>query len=87
MRREEITLESISIEPEGLHGDGSVYDTIVFRVFDKDHPNSFTVPISVNTDQYAAREIEGHARFVFHRIMRAVTEATRAWDDLDPRPL
>lgn len=87
MRVEEVSLESIAIEPEGGHKGTAVYDTVLFRVFDRGHPNSFVVPVSVNTDQYPAEEIEGHARFVFHRLMKAVAEATKDWDRLDPRPL
>jgi hypothetical protein len=87
MRIEEVTLETITVEPEDGHADNAVYDTVVFRVFPADHPNSFRVPVSVNTEQYPAEAVEDHARFMFHRIIRAVAEATRDWDALDPRPL
>lgn len=86
MRIEEITLESVTIEPEGGHPDASVYDTVTFRVFDPQHPNSFRIPVSVNADQYPSEAIEDHARFVFHRLVRALADATRDWDSYDPRP-
>lgn len=87
MRVEEITLESVTIEPEDGHADASVYDTVTFRIFPDGHPNSFRVPVSVNADQYPAEAIEDHARFVFHRLMRALAAATKDWDKLDPRPM
>ena len=87
MRPEEVTLESISIEHPDGHRDQAVYDTVRFRVFPPDHPNSFVVPISVNTDQYGQGEVERHARFGFHRILRSLAEATREWDRLDQRPM
>jgi hypothetical protein len=86
MRIEEVTLETVTIEPEGGHRDRSVYDTVTFRVFPPDHPNSFRVPVSVNTEQCPSEAVEDQARFVFHRLIRAVAEATREWDALDPRP-
>ncbi len=87
MRIEEINLEAVSVEAEGGHTDRSVYDTVTFRVFPRGHPNSFCVPVPVNTDQYPAEAVEDHARFMFHRLIRAVAEATRPWDAFDPRPL
>ena len=87
MRKEEVTLEKVTVEPEDRHHDRSLYDTVSFRVFPADHPNSFIVPVPVNTDQYPAEQIEDHARFTFHRLIRAVAEATKDWDALDPRPL
>jgi hypothetical protein len=87
MRIEEVTLEEVTVEPEGGHRDRAVYDTVTFRVFPAGHPNSFRVPVPVNTDQYPPEAIEDHARFMFHRLIRAVAEATRDWDALDPRPL
>jgi hypothetical protein len=86
MRPEEVTLESISIEGRRGHRDQAVYDTVCFRIFPPDHPNSFVVPISVNTGQYGKDEVERQARFVFHRILRSLAEATQEWDRLDQRP-
>lgn len=86
MRIEEVTLESVTVEDEDGHADRSIYDTVTFRIFPPDHPNSFRIPVSVNADQYPPEAIEDHARFVFHRLVRALAEATREWDELDPRP-
>ena len=80
MRPEEITVETIDIEPPGLHPDLSSYETVVFRVLPAGHPNSFTVPISVNLSQFPAQEAQAHARFVFHRLMRSLSQVTQDWD-------
>jgi hypothetical protein len=80
MRPEEITVETIDIEPPGLHPDLSSYETVVFRVLPAGHPNSFTVPISVNLSQFPAQEAQAHARLVFHRLMRSLGQATQDWD-------
>lgn len=83
MRIEEITVEAIAVEPPNAHHDLSPYETVVFRVLPADHPNSFTVPVSVNLSQYGAHDAQGQARFVFHRLMRALAETTAAWDRHD----
>jgi hypothetical protein len=44
------------------------------------HPNSFVVPISVNLDRYEPDGVKEQARFVFHRLMRALAHATQGWD-------
>ena len=84
MRPEEITVETIDIEPPGLHADLSSYETVIFRVLPGDHPNSFTVPISVNLSQFAPQDAQAQARFVFHRLMRSLASATQDWDRTDP---
>lgn len=83
MRPEEITLQSIRIERPDRHPDLATYQTATFRVLPPDHPNSFVVPVSVNLDQYGPDEVEEQARFVFHRLMRALAETTQAWDRRD----
>jgi hypothetical protein len=83
MRIEEITVESIAVEAPFVHHDLSPYETVVFRVLPADHPNSFTVPVSVNLDQFSAHDAQSHARFVFHRLMRALADATAPWDRAD----
>lgn len=80
MRIEEITVETIDVEAPNTHRDLSAYETVVFRVLPADHPNSFTVPVSVNLSQFGAQDAQGHARFVFHRLMRALADATAPWD-------
>jgi hypothetical protein len=84
MRPEDITVETIDIEPPGLHADLSPYETVVFRVLPASHPNSFTAPISVNLSQFPAQEAQAHARFVFHRLMRSLSQATQDWDRAEP---
>jgi hypothetical protein len=86
MRVEEITVETIDVEPPGLHADLSSYETVIFRVLPADHPNSFTVPISVNLSQFSAHEAQAQARFVFHRLMGALAQATAAWDKASEQP-
>ena len=83
MRPEEITVETVDIERPGVHPDLSTYETVVFRVLPADHPNSFLVPVSVNLSQFPPQEAQGQARFVFHRLMRSLAEATREWDRAD----
>jgi hypothetical protein len=80
MRVEEITVERIDIEPPGAHADLSTYETVVFRVLPADHPNSFTVPISVNLSRVSAHEAQAHARKVFHHLMRSLGQATATWN-------
>lgn len=84
MRPEEITLESVQPERPDQHPDLATYRTATFRVLPADHPNSFVVPISVNLDQYGPSEIEEQARRVFHRLMRALAQATQGWDQDAP---
>lgn len=83
MRIEEITVETIDVEPPNTHRDLSPYETVIFRVLPADHPNSFTVPVSVNLSQFGAHDAQVQARFVFHRLMRALAEATAPWDRSD----
>jgi hypothetical protein len=85
MRVEEISLESIALERPDARTDSGAYNTVTFRVLPPDHPSSFVVPIAVNLAQYPPGEIETHARFVFHRMMKAFADATSAWDRPDPR--
>jgi hypothetical protein len=80
MRVEEITVEAIDIERPGGHADLSTYEIVVFRVLPTEHPNSFTVPISVNLSQVSAHEAQAHARMVFHHLMRSLGQATAVWD-------
>lgn len=80
MRIEEITVETVAIEPPHRHPDASSYETVVFRVLPPDHPNSFTVPVSVNLSQVGAQDAQRQARFIFHRLMRALAEASAPWD-------
>lgn len=84
MRQEEITVETVDIEPLHRHPDASPYETVVFRVLPADHPNSFTVPVSVNLSQFPAPVAQRQARLVFHRLMRALSQATADWDDVEP---
>lgn len=83
MRLEEITVETIDVEAPNIHHDASPYETILVRVLPADHPNSFTVPISVNLNQFGAHHAQAHARFVFHRLMGALAQATTPWDRAD----
>jgi hypothetical protein len=80
MRPEEITLESIEVERPDQHPDLATYRTAAFRILPADHPNSFVVPISVNLDQYTPEEVETQARFIFHRLMHALAQATQGWN-------
>jgi hypothetical protein len=79
MLAEEITVQTIHIEPPGVHPDASTYETITFRVLPQEHPNSFTVPVSVNLDQFPASQAQAQARRVFHDLMTALANATRDW--------
>jgi len=76
MRIEEITVETIDVEAPNTHHDLSPYETVVFRVLPPDHPNSFTVPVSVNLSQFGAHDAQVQARFIFHRLMKALADAT-----------
>lgn len=83
IRQEHIHIDSISPETSPGHEDASRYVTVVFRVLDRDHPNSFQVPVSVNVDQFDDGDVEQHARYVFHHLMRTLAETTSAWRALD----
>jgi hypothetical protein len=80
MQPTEITLQSIQVERPDQHPDLATYRTARFRVLPADHHNSFVVPISVNLDQYGPDGIEDQARLIFHHLMKALAEATTAWD-------
>jgi hypothetical protein len=79
-----ITLDHIHVEdvqPQSPVKNG--YATITFRVLEKDHPNSFVVPVLVNTSQIDSSALTNHARYVFHHLMRTLSETTRSWEALD----
>jgi hypothetical protein len=79
-----ITLDHIHVEDVQLQGaakDG--YARVTFRVLDKDHPNTFVVPVLVNTSQIDPSALTNHARYVFHHLMRTLSETTRTWEALD----
>ena len=79
-----ITLDHIHVEDVQLQGvakDG--YAMVTFRVLEKDHPNSFLVPVPVNTTQIDESALTNHARYVFHHLMRTLSETTRNWETLD----
>lgn len=80
IRQEHIHIDSILPEAAPGHDDASRYVTVVFRVLDPDHPNSFKVPVSVNIDQFDEGDVERHARHVFHHLMRTLSETTSAWE-------
>jgi len=82
IRQEHIHIDSVSPETTPGHDDASHYVTVVFRVLDRDHPNSFQVPVSVNVDQFADGDVEQHARRVFHHLMRTLAETTCDWEAL-----
>ena len=79
-----ITLDHIHIEsigPEVVgHDDPSRYVTVTFRVLEKDHPNSFLIPVSVNIGQFDGKDVERHARYVLHHLLRTLAATTAAWD-------
>ena len=79
-----ITLDHIHVDEVKLEGsakDG--YATVTFRVLEKDHPNSFVVPVPVNLSQVDPSALTNHARYVFHHLMRTLSETTRNWETLD----
>ena len=79
-----ITLDHIHVEDVQLHGAGKDgYAVITFRVLEKGHPNTFLVPVLVNTTQIDASALTNHARYVFHHLMRTLSETTRSWEGLD----
>ena len=76
-----IHIQSIGPEVAPGHDDPSRYVTVSFRVLEMDHPNSFVVPVSVNIDQFRGdADIERHARYVLHHLLRTLAETTQAWD-------
>ena len=75
-----IHLETIGPETSPGHDDPSRYVTVTFRILEKDHPNSFVVPVSVNIGQFDGQQIERHARYVLHHLFQTLAETTRAWD-------
>ena len=80
--QDHIHIESIGPETGPGHEDSSCYATVVFRVLEAGHPNTFLVPVSVNTAQFGEDHIERQSRYVFHHLMRTLAESTRAWDGL-----
>ena len=79
-----ITLDHIHVEDVQLHGVGKDgYATVTFRILEKDHPSTFLVPVLVNTTQIDASALTNHARYVFHYLMRTLSETTRGWEALD----
>jgi hypothetical protein len=79
-----ITLDHIHVEDVQLQSAGKDgYATVSFRVLEKDHPNTFVVPVLVNTAQIDASALTNHARYVFHHLMRTLSETTRSWEALD----
>ena len=79
-----ITLDHIHVEDVQLQGAGKDgYATVTFRVLEKDHPNTFVVPVPINTAQIDASALTNHARYVFHHLMRTLSETTRSWEGLD----
>ena len=79
-----ITLDHIHVEDVKLNGsarDG--YATVTFRVLEEDHPNTFLVPVLVNMAQIDSSALTNHARYVFHHLMRTLSETTRNWETLD----
>ena len=78
-----ITLDHIHVDEVQLEGPKQGYATVTFRVLEKDHPNSFVVPVLVNMTQVDPSALTNHARYVFHHLMRTLCETTRNWESLD----
>jgi len=79
-----ISLDHIHVEDVQLAGAGKDgCATVTFRVLEKDHPNSFLVPVPVNTAQIDESALTNHARYVFHHLMKTLSETTRHWEGLD----
>jgi hypothetical protein len=79
-----ITLDHIHVEDVQLQGAAKEgYATVTFRVLEKDHPNTFLVPVLVNMTQIDSSALTNHARYVFHHLMRTLSETTRGWETLD----
>ncbi len=79
-----ITLDHIHIETvqhDGERRDGQAI--VTFRILEDGHPNSFTVPVPINCSQIDPSAVTNHARFVFHHLMRTLSESTRSWEGLD----
>ena len=77
--QDHIHIESIAPETTPGHADASTYATVTFRVLERGHPNSFLVPVSVNTGQFGQDDVEQQARYVFHHLMRTLADSTGAW--------
>ena len=79
-----ISLDHIHVDEVQLQGGGKDgHATVTFRVLEKDHPNSFLVPVLINTAQIDESALTNHARWVFHHLMRTLAETTRSWEGLD----
>jgi hypothetical protein len=79
-----ITLDHIHVEEVKLNSSAKEgYATVTFRVLEEDHPNTFLVPVLVNMAQIDASALTDHARYVFHYLMRTLSETTRDWESLD----
>jgi hypothetical protein len=79
-----ISQDHIHIEDVQLEGHSKAgYATVTFRVLEEGHPNSFTVPVLVNVEQVDASALTNHARYVFHHLMRTLSDSTRTWEGLD----
>lgn len=79
-----ITLDHIHVEDVKLQGAAKAgHAMVTFRVLEKDHPNSFLVPVLVNLAQIDESALTNHARWVFHHLMRTLSETTRSWETLD----
>ncbi len=59
------------------------YATVTFRVLEDGHRSSFLVPVQVNVGQVDESALTNHARYVFHHLMRSLSESTRSWEGLD----
>lgn len=75
-----ITLDHIHVEDVSTDGGRA---TVTFRILEEGHPNSFLVPVMVNVEQIDLSAVTNHARYVFHHLMRALSESTRSWEGLD----
>jgi len=77
--KDHIHIDDVQLEGQPKAG----YATVTFRVLEKGHPNSFTVPVLVNVEQVDASALTNHARYVFHHLMRTLSESTLSWEGLD----
>lgn len=79
-----ISLDHIHIDDIRREGaDGRGHAVVTFRVLDSGHPSSFTVPVQINEAQVDPSALTNHARWVFHHLMRSLSESTRSWEGLD----
>lgn len=74
-----IHIEDIRRDDEAGRGQA----VVTFRVLERGHPNSFTVPVPINEAQVDSSALTNHARWVFHHLMRSLSESTRSWENLD----